>query len=144
MRVDSYFSTLLVIFYQHKMPYFRFSRLTMYKPGTHIIATLECPENRLLVSCTEFKIVTNQLIQQYGLHKLGEVYHDFQPAGYTGVICLSESHISVHTWPEYNRLNMDIYLSNHERTNDITVQKIYEEYVRFFEAEILNLQTIIR
>ena len=31
---------------------------------------------------------------------LGELKHRFTPQGYTGILMLSESHISIHTWPE--------------------------------------------
>ncbi len=127
-----------------KFPILDFPKLIMYKPGTHIIATLSSEQAGLLTNFSAFKNHTDVLIQEHGLNKLGEVYHDFAPAGYTGVVCLSESHISIHTWPEYNKLNMDIYLSNHERSNDATVQKIYEAYVNFFKAGIVHFQTIIR
>ena len=116
----------------------------MYNPGTHIIATLQSGQKDLLTTYKEFKLLTDELIRQFDLAKLGEVYHDFDPEGYTAVVCLSESHISIHTWPEYNKLNMDIYLSNHERSNDATVQKIYETYVAFFGAAIIDFTTITR
>jgi S-adenosylmethionine decarboxylase len=116
----------------------------MYNPGTHIIATLASEKTQLLTTYAAFKMLTDELIIKFDLRSLGEVYHDFNPAGYTGVVCLSESHISVHTWPEYNTLNMDIYLSNYERSNDSTVEKIYKAYVDFFSAAVVNFQTIVR
>jgi S-adenosylmethionine decarboxylase len=116
----------------------------MYNPGTHIVVTLSTANHDLLRSFRAFKQTTDALIEEFTLNKLGEVYHDFEPAGFTGVICLSESHISIHTWPEHAMLNMDIYLSNFQRTNDETVKKIYEAYVDFFKAEVKNFQTISR
>ncbi len=116
----------------------------MYKPGTHIIATLTTAEAGLLQNYEAFKILTDQLVLSHNLNKLGEVYHNFSPAGYTAVVCLSESHISIHTWPEHGLLNMDIYLSNYERTNDETVKKLYEAYVEFFKASVKLIQTIKR
>jgi len=116
----------------------------MYQPGTHIIATFRTDELLLLESYQSFKAATDELTRQYDLKCLGEVYHNFEPAGYTGVICLSESHISIHTWPEHGLLNMDIYLSNHERSNDETVKRIFEAYVAFFKADIRDHQTITR
>lgn len=116
----------------------------MYKPGTHIITTLYTEELIHLRSYHSFKNVTGKLINQFDLECLGEVYHNFDPAGYTGVVCLSESHISIHTWPEYGLLNMDIYLSNYQRSNDETVKKIFAAYVEFFKAEIRQHQTITR
>jgi len=84
------------------------------------------------------------LIENYGLQKLGEVYHDFEPGGFTGVICLSESHISLHTWPEYSKINLDIYLSNYLRENDGTVKALLEDIRSYFNAKVLSEQNIRR
>lgn len=37
--------------------------------------------------------------------------HDFGArAGFTGVALLAESHISIHTWPEYDHAAIDIFM----------------------------------
>lgn len=41
------------------------------------------------------------------------VCHHFSPYGVTGVAILAESHISVHTWPEYEYAAVDIFLCGH-------------------------------
>ncbi|MBE7444807.1 MAG: adenosylmethionine decarboxylase [Planctomycetia bacterium] len=38
------------------------------------------------------------------------VCHRFSPYGVTGVAILAESHISVHTWPEYAYAAVDIFI----------------------------------
>ncbi len=35
--------------------------------------------------------------------------HEFKPQGMTGVILLSESHITFHTWPEFQYIAFDIF-----------------------------------
>jgi S-adenosylmethionine decarboxylase len=115
-----------------------------YQPGRHIVATLRSGESALLQSHTCFRLHINQLIDQFGLSRLGDVYHDFHPQGFTAVICLSESHISIHTWPEYGMLNLDIYLSNFQRNNDGTADGIFQSLVDFFRADIAQSQTLIR
>ena len=115
-----------------------------YLPGTHIIASLSTSQRDLLRKYEGLRSAVNAWIIQYKLNCLGEVYHNFHPEGYTAVICLSESHISVHTWPEFGRVNLDIYLSNHERDNDGTVKALYQSFVRWFAADVLQEQTIQR
>ena len=109
-----------------------------------MIATLSTNHTALLERYASFQSFIESLIEQYQLQKLGEVYHNFSPAGYTGVICLSESHLSIHTWPEHGRLNMDIYLSNHARNNDGTVEAIYKAIRQHFDASIESEQFIKR
>ena len=115
-----------------------------YIPGLHIIATLQSDENASLNRFGDFKNLADDLIEKYGLQKLGEVYHNFEPGGFTGVICLSESHISLHTWPEFSKINLDIYLSNYLRENDGTVTEILEAIREYFQADILSQQNLRR
>lgn len=115
-----------------------------YNPGTHVIATLSTAKTDLLHQYKEFQQLVDRLIASSGLQKLGEVYHNFSPAGYTAVVCLSESHLSIHTWPEYGKVNVDIYLSNFQRDNDGTVQALYEAMQQHFDATIENEQIIRR
>jgi S-adenosylmethionine decarboxylase len=115
-----------------------------YHPGTHLIATFRTTDTTSLKAFDAFQQLINQLIAAHELQKLGEVYHNFQPEGYTGVVCLSESHLSVHTWPEHGRVNVDIYLSNYLRNNDGTVQAIYQALQQHFRAEIEHEQILKR
>jgi S-adenosylmethionine decarboxylase len=36
-------------------------------------------------------------------------FHRFNPNGVSGVVVISESHLSVHTWPEYGYVALDIF-----------------------------------
>lgn len=40
---------------------------------------------------------------------VSRAFHQFEPFGVTGVLVLSESHFSVHTYPEQNSLYLDIF-----------------------------------
>ena len=40
---------------------------------------------------------------------LGEKFHKFSPLGVTGILSIAESHISIHTWPEYYYAAIDIF-----------------------------------
>ncbi|MCG8405698.1 MAG: adenosylmethionine decarboxylase [Phycisphaerales bacterium] len=40
---------------------------------------------------------------------LGEVSHQFTPQGVTALGLLSESHISIHTWPEHGYAAADVF-----------------------------------
>ena len=115
-----------------------------YQPGKHLVATLHCTQTATLQHYQHCKQCIDQLIEQHQLQKLGEVYHNFSPAGFTAVVCLSESHLSIHTWPEYGKVNLDIYLSNFQRINDGAVQQIFEALQQFFTGEIVHSQTITR
>ena len=44
-----------------------------------------------------------------GATVLGESFHPFQPQGVSGVVVIAESHLSIHTWPEYGYAAVDIF-----------------------------------
>ena len=51
----------------------------------------------------------SQEILKYDLIILQKSSHKFQPHGVTMLYLLSESHLSIHTWPEYRYLAFDLY-----------------------------------
>lgn len=40
---------------------------------------------------------------------VNDFFHNFSPHGVTGVIVIAESHLSIHTWPEYGYAAVDIF-----------------------------------
>lgn len=44
--------------------------------------------------------------------------HQFAPHGVSGVAIIAESHIAIHTWPEYEFVAVDIYSSNSDADID--------------------------
>lgn len=50
-----------------------------------------------------------------GLNPVGELFHSFEPVGVTGMVLLAESHLALHTWPEFGVVTLDVYVCNHRR-----------------------------
>ena len=44
-----------------------------------------------------------------GAAVLGVLKHTFRPQGVTVILMLAESHMAIHTYPEYNRFFLDIF-----------------------------------
>jgi len=47
-----------------------------------------------------YRCLLNDISNQLNYTVINTLYHEFKPHGLTGVLLLSESHISIHTWPE--------------------------------------------
>ena len=77
--------------------------------GTHCIVELyDCP--RELLNDTAFVSKAMHLAVERGLASLlEEVSHQFHPQGVTALGLLEESHISIHTWPEYGYAAADVF-----------------------------------
>ena len=111
-------------------------------PGLHIVANFSVPDIAKLGDYHPFQNFINEQIVAFRLSKVGEVYHNFPGGGYTGVVCLTESHLSIHTWPEQHYITFDVFLSNFLRDNRATTEGLYKAAREFFSADILFEQII--
>ncbi|WP_160715145.1 S-adenosylmethionine decarboxylase family protein [Chitinophaga solisilvae] len=105
-----------------------------YKPGLHLLATLYTQRTDLLQESSFWNTFIQAQITSHQLTAVGHCVHDFPGGGFTGVHCLTESHISIHTWPEFNLCTCDIFLSNFSKNNDAITTAIMEQIQQFFEA----------
>jgi S-adenosylmethionine decarboxylase len=115
-----------------------------YTPGLHLLAEIHSDESELLKDYAPVRKLFADRIEKYGLQTVGEVFHNFEGGGFTGVICLTESHLAIHTWPEFGILTFDVYLSNFRRVNDHTVRQLLEDALSFFKATRYNAQEVQR
>jgi S-adenosylmethionine/arginine decarboxylase-like enzyme len=73
--------------------------------GKHLI----CDFKNIQSFDIDIKGICKELCHLHHFEILGEVEHVFQPEGYTFLFLLSESHLSVHTFPEKKYLSFDLY-----------------------------------
>lgn len=77
--------------------------------GQHlIIDAYECKED-ILNNAEQLEELLTKAIDQLGMEILSTHFHSFSPQGVTGVIGISTSHFSIHTWPEHGYAALDLY-----------------------------------
>lgn len=113
-------------------------------PGLHIVANFSVVDTEKICTHAAFKAFVEKQIDVLGLSKIGEVYHDFPGGGFTAVVCLTESHLSIHTWPEQHYITFDVFLSNYLKDNRATTRRVYAAVQEFFQAEVRFEQIIDR
>ncbi|MFN8315899.1 MAG: S-adenosylmethionine decarboxylase [Chitinophagales bacterium] len=106
-----------------------------YTPGLHIICDIQSHDSSSMENAEAFRVWVVAQIEKHQLCSLGEVVHQFPASGFTAVVCLTDSHISVHTWPEYGRVTFDVFLSNYNGVNDAKTRNIADDLCLFFKAE---------
>ena len=47
--------------------------------------------------------------EKSGAEIIGSMFHEFEPQGVSGVVVISESHLTIHTWPEHAYAAIDIF-----------------------------------
>ena len=77
--------------------------------GRHVLLELrDCSPEKL----NDLPFVRRTMIsaaEETGATVIGEIFHQFSPQGVTGVVAIAESHLCIHTWPEYGYAAADIF-----------------------------------
>ncbi len=53
-----------------------------------------------------------------------EVFHLFNPHGVSGVVVIAESHLAIHTWPEYGYAAVDLFTCGQEINLEIAFEHL--------------------
>jgi S-adenosylmethionine decarboxylase len=89
-----------------------------------------------LYGCENAKLDSTQQIEELLVQAakccnatiVNKTFHKFSPQGVSGVILIAESHISIHTWPEYRYAACDIFTCNDTLAIDKAISLIKEEF----------------
>ncbi len=77
--------------------------------GSHIlIEAYDCDPEIL----DDIKVVEETMVNaalRAGAEVREVAFHKFSPQGVSGVVVISESHLSVHTWPEFGYAAVDVF-----------------------------------
>ncbi|MDX1920613.1 MAG: adenosylmethionine decarboxylase, partial [Candidatus Caenarcaniphilales bacterium] len=77
--------------------------------GRHVIADLSGCKRELISSVEYVQQVLEEAVVKAGATIVNSIFHQFSPIGVSGIILLSESHCSIHTWPDEGYAAIDIY-----------------------------------
>ena len=77
--------------------------------GLHLLLELKECNPGLLDDLNHIRLAMLRAAEDAGAHVIGESFHRFSPQGVTGILAIAESHITIHTWPEYGYAAADIF-----------------------------------
>ena len=88
------------------------TRRPAHRPaGTHLLADFYGIAPDQLTDCAHIDALLRAGAEAAGARILHSHFHSFGEAmGVTGVVLLAESHISIHTWPEFGFAAADIFM----------------------------------
>jgi S-adenosylmethionine decarboxylase proenzyme len=103
--------------------------------GKHLICDIKNIKNKTLMGDVDkLQILMNSICAKNNYSVLKTSYHQFEPHGFSILYLLSESHMSIHTFPEQNYIAFDLYTCRTYPDNN-TYNTIYNELVIMFDAE---------
>jgi S-adenosylmethionine decarboxylase len=110
--------------------------------GKHMIIDLKEIKNHVLIhDLDKIKTLLDTICEKYDFSILNKSEHKFEPEGLTILYLLSESHLSVHTFPERKYIAIDLYTCRNYTDNTV-YDEIYDFLVESFQAK-KEIPTII-
>ncbi len=77
--------------------------------GRHLLVELNDCDREVLNDLDLLRDAMLTAAIRCGAVILGDSFHRFSPQGVSGVVVIAESHLSVHTWPEYGYAAVDVF-----------------------------------
>ena len=77
--------------------------------GRHILAELHGCDPALLADRATIEAIMVSAALRAGAEIREVALHQFSPQGVSGVVVISESHLAIHTWPEYGYCALDAF-----------------------------------
>jgi S-adenosylmethionine decarboxylase len=108
--------------------------------GRHLLVELQDCNREALNDLSFLRDAMVTAAVKCGAVVLGESFHRFSPQGVSGVVVIAESHLSIHTWPEYGYAAVDIFTCG----TTVVPEKAAEVLVAKLESKSHSLQEIQR
>jgi len=77
--------------------------------GKHLLLELQGCSEEVLDDVSFLRDAMMSAAKECGATVVGESFHQFSPQGVSGVVVIAESHLFIHTWPEYGYAAADIF-----------------------------------
>jgi len=112
----------------------------VYALGRHVLLELRQCDREVLEDIGEIRGILLSAAERAKAKVVGESFHQFSPQGVSGVVIIAESHLSIHTWPEWNYAAVDIFTCG----DSVNVEEAVEFVTRNLSCQNLSILEISR
>jgi S-adenosylmethionine decarboxylase len=116
-----------IIVKEHKSP----------EVGQEISCVMTGIEDSILKNNRFIKEVIVRALNNSKFNVLNLSEHEFTPYGYTMMVLLSESHLAIHTYPEYNAIYFSLYTCRGPKDAEKTF-KLFKQAINPKEINFVN------
>ncbi len=107
--------------------------------GRHLLLELKNCNGEVLNDLTYLENCLSDTAEQIGATVVNKAFHQFNPYGISGVVVVAESHLCIHTWPEYGYASIDVFTCGEtidpKDAIDILVEKLQAGDSSYMELE---------
>ena len=118
--------------------------------GRHILAEFFNCDREILNDSGEIEILMKKAALACGATIVSSVFHTFNPHGVSGVVVIAESHLAIHTWPEYGYAAVDVFTCGNLVDPNTAIQSVQNsvradkmESKEFIRGEIKDQGVIV-
>ena len=82
--------------------------------GQHVLAEMYSCDPEILNDHEKIQDIMIDGAKEAKATIVETVFHKFNPHGVSGVVVIAESHLTIHTWPEYSFAALDLFTCGEE------------------------------
>jgi len=112
----------------------------MHSLGTQIVAELYACDKVRLNDVAFIKQAMLTAAREAGATIVADTFHHFSPHGVSGAVIIAESHLSIHTWPEYGYAAVDLFTCG----NTVDGEKAFLSLKQALDAEQVSTMELHR
>jgi len=107
--------------------------------GYHYVIEASGCDPKVLADAEELKRILLEAAKVGEMDVRSTYFYKFSPQGVSGMVIVSGSHISIHTWPEKGYAAIDVYTCDVDSKPEKTVEHILER-IRASYAHITEIE----
>lgn len=108
--------------------------------GYHLLTEFYGCGHDILNDMGKIKSLMDKAAVVSGASIVESIFHRYSPHGVSGVVVIEESHLAIHTWPEYGYAAVDLFTCGEE----VNPWKAYEFLKKGLAPQSTSTKEIIR
>ena len=112
----------------------------MHALGRHVLLELYDCDAEVLKDLEKVRAEMVEAARRAQATIVTVTFHEFNPFGISGVVVISTSHLSIHTWPEYRYAAVDIFSCGEV----VQPQAAIDHLTQVFSAERISVVELQR
>ncbi len=100
----------------------------LYALGKHLLIELRDCNPKILKSLEKVRNILVSAAKEAKATIIDISFHEFNPFGISGVVVIAESHLTIHTWPEYGYAAVDIFTCGDVIKPEVAASYLIKEF----------------
>lgn len=107
--------------------------------GQHLLLDCYQCSSTILDDIQQVEHILTDIARQLGYTIVTTSFHKFAPQGVSGVVVIQESHISLHTWPEFHYAAVDIFTCGANMNVDLA-RSLLQKALQAQEVDVQHVE----